>query len=98
MRHAHICDQQIADDGIGVGRKRVAPLLPVFGVSPPGLMRGDVALCGLLERHRRRLLGPECAACLATLLYRVNTGGDQLARLARGVSRSGESDTGEMTA
>ena len=45
-------DGQAAEHRESVGGERVAPLLPVLGVAPAGLMRGDKGFGALLERHR----------------------------------------------
>ena len=44
MRQADITHQQAADDGVGVGVERIAPLLRVFRVAPAGLLQAVPAL------------------------------------------------------
>jgi len=55
-----------------VAIERVAPLLPMLGVAPAGLMRGDISLGALLEGDRPGFLDQLGAALLAPMLQRIN--------------------------
>jgi hypothetical protein len=50
-------DGQAPEHRESIGGERVAPLLPVLGVAPAGLMSGDKGFGALLERHRLGRLG-----------------------------------------
>src|ERR1700730_19283868 len=61
--------RELPYDGCCVRRQRVDPLVPVLGVAPGGLMRGNVALRCLLKRDR---LGCLQSTALATRFAFLN--------------------------
>ncbi len=57
MRQSDVAYQQVADQGVGVGLKRVALLLSVFRVAPAGLVSVDARKRAELESLGLGLIG-----------------------------------------
>ena len=61
-------DRNFAEDRIGIGGKRVAPLRPVLRIAPAALMARDVTLGAFPEVLRRgRVYRLSCALSVASL-------------------------------
>src|SRR6516165_10895020 len=88
QRRVDVLHWQIADDGMDVAIKRVAPLLPMLGIAPAGFMRGDVSLGALLEGDRPGLLDQLGAALLTPMLQRIDFFCPQAPRFGRQFSRA----------
>ena len=97
MWQPDVAHQQVADEGVGVGVERVAPLLRVFRVAPAGLVGIDVGERAGLESLGLGLIGFHRASQRAGIGDGVDTVPDLGTCLTRGFSGTGERDIREPT-
>src|SRR6516225_3018715 len=88
QRRVNVLHGQIADDGMDIAIKRIAPLLPMLGIAPAGLMRRDVSFGALLEGDRPGLLDQLGATLFTPMLQRIDFFCSQTARFGRQFSRA----------
>ena len=93
-RGRHVTNEQVAEQGIGVGLKRRAPLGAVLHVAPAGLFPLDKCVRDLPEGLQRGPGGDGGALLGSTGIDRVNAFAYQLVGLTSGTRASARGTSG----